>query len=165
MNSEILSLNRKLGDALGYVRSGTQPRFCWQWAPDIPYWSRHLGQVWVLCQWQKPGLTEEEWQRQFNGRYPYPANGMHHAHPESALPVGMRPTPELTQKAIRFLDEQMSTSFIQQLCDVHNEMAEHKAQTDQEWEDRVFETAPAFGNYALGSRGGHVSYGGTDGSR
>jgi hypothetical protein len=160
-SSQIAYLNQRLGDALGRVRGGSLPRFCWIWAPDVPYWARQLGKVWVLCQWRKPSITEKQWQHAFQGRYPYPANGMHHAHPETALPEGEAPTLERTQFYIRALDEQMTTSLTQQLCDVNNEMVEHKQQDDQEWSDFVDDTLPAYANYEPGRRGGHVSYGGT----
>jgi hypothetical protein len=153
-------LNRRLGDSLGYIRSGTEPRFSWRWAPDLPYWASRLGKVWVLCQWQKPGMTEQQWQRQFGGRFPYPVNGMHHAQPETALAPGRLPTAELTQNYIWALDRQMSTSLTQQLCDVHNEVADDQERDYVEWVDKVQDSAPAFGNFDPGNRGGHVSYGG-----
>jgi hypothetical protein len=157
---QIQQLNRRLGDALGYVLSGTEPRFCWKWAPDIPYWASRLGKVWVLCQWQKPGMSEQEWNKQFQGRFPYPVNGMHHAHPETVLPPGQVPTPELTQNYIRALDQQMSKTLVDQFCDVQNELAADKERDDVEWVERVQDSNPAFSNFNPGNRGGHVSYGG-----
>ena len=153
--------NRKLGDALGYVRAGTEPRFCWKWAPTIPYWASRLGKVWVLCQWQRPRMTEKEWLMHFGGRYPYPVNGMHHAHPETALAPGREPTGELTQNYIWALDRQMSTSIVQQVCDVHNDIAADQDRDYAEWVDLVQDSNPAFSNFAPGNRGGHVSYGGS----
>lgn len=158
--THIDQLNRKLGDALGYVRSGTEPRFSWRWAPDIPYWASRLGKVWVLTQWQKPGMSEQEWRKQFGDRFPYPLNGMHHAHCETALPPGQIPTERLTQNYIWALDQQMSQSFEQQLSAVNAEMAEDKERDYVEWVDKVQDSNPAFSNPAPGSRGGHVSYGG-----
>ena len=160
MSKTVEQLNRWLGDALGYVRSGSQPRFCWQWAPDIPMWAPRLGKVWVLCQWQKPGMTEDQWNKHFAGRYPYPYNGMHHAQAETALPPGRLPTQELTQNYIRALDWQMSQSFQNQLIAVNNEVAEDKERDYTEWVEYVQDTNPAFSNFAPGTRGGHVSYGG-----
>lgn len=160
-SSEVRSLNRRLGDALGYVRGGTQPRFQWMWAPDIPYWSTRLGRVWVLCQWRRPGMSPADWDAQFGDRrIPYPAQGMHHAHPETALPPGEVPTIERTQFYIRMLDEQMSATFTDQLCAIQNEIAEDKQRDDTEWVEYVQNTNPAFSNFAPGARGGHVSYGG-----
>jgi hypothetical protein len=156
----IQQLNRRLGEALGYVRSGTEPRFCWKWAPSIPYWSTRLGNVWVLCQWQRPGMTEADWTKQFRGRFPYPANGMHHAHPETALPPGEVPTAELTQNYIRALDQQMTQSFAQQLSAVNQEMSDDQERDYVEWVDKVQDSNPAFSNFEPGKRGGHVSYGG-----
>ena len=158
--THIEQLNRKLGDALGYVRSGTEPRFCWRWAPTLPYWQARLGKVWVLCQWQRPNLTEAQWLKEFHGRYPYPASGMHHAQPETALPPGLAPNEALTQNYIWALDRQMSTSLVQQLCDVQNEVEADKDRDYVEWVDRVQNDNPAFSNFDPGARGGHVSYGG-----
>ena len=158
-HSVIDQLNRRLGDALGYVRSGTQPRFRWQWAPDVPYWSTRLGPVWVLCQWRKPGMSRKDWDAQFgNRRIPYPANGMHHAHPETALPKGLAPNDALTQFYIRTLDQQMSTTLADHLCNVHNEVAERKAQDYVDWVDLVQDSNPAFSNFEPGARGGPVSF-------
>ena len=156
--TQIDQLNRWLGDALGYIRSGTEPRFCWKWAPDIPYWASRLGKVWVLCQWQRPGMSEPEWNKQFAGRFPYPANGMHHAQPETALPPGLCPNRELTQNYIWALDRQMSTSLITHVCDVQNEMAEDRDRDYAEWVEKVQDSNPAFSNFAPGARGGHVSF-------
>ena len=153
-------LNRRLGDSLGYVRSGSEARFSWRWAPDIPYWASRLGKVWVLCQWQKPGMTEQDWRKQFGDRFPYPVNGMHHAHPETALPPGHVPSAALTQFYIRTLDEQMSRSFEQQLSAVNQEMTDDQNQNYADWVDKVQDSNPAFSNFAPGDRGGHVSYGG-----
>lgn len=153
-------LNRRLGESLGYVRSGTEARFSWRWAPDLPYWASRLGKVWVLCQWQKPGITEQQWHEHFRGRFPYPSNGMHHPHTETALPPGVLPTLELTQKYIWALDQQMSTSYTQHWCDVHNEVADDQERNYVEWVDKVQDSNPAFSNFDPGNRGGHVSYGG-----
>jgi hypothetical protein len=153
-------LNRRLGDALGYVRSGTEPRFAWRWAPDLPYWRSRLGKVWVLCQWQRPGMTEPEWKHHFGDRYPYPATGMYHAHPETALAPGELPSERLTQNYIWALDRQMSTSLENQLVAVKNEVADQKERDYVEWVDFVQDSNPAFSNFEPGRRGGHVSFGG-----
>jgi hypothetical protein len=158
--TQVQQLNRRLGDALGYVRGGTEPRFCWAWAPDLLYWRSRLGKVWVLCQWQKPGMTPQQWRAVFGDRYPYPVNGMHHAQPETALPPGAIPTPELTQNYIWAIDRQMSTSFVQQFCDVNNEVADDKDRDYVDWVEKVQDSNPAFSNFEPGKRGGHVSYGG-----
>jgi hypothetical protein len=158
--TQIQQLNRRLGETLGYVRSGTEPRFCWKWAPDIPYWSSRLGKVWVLCQWQKPGMSEADWNKQFGGRFPYPANGMHHAHPETALPAGEIPSAELTQNYIWALDRQMSESYARQLSAVNQEVEDDQERDYVEWVEKVQGSNPAFSNFDPGKRGGHVSYGG-----
>jgi hypothetical protein len=160
MDSTVKALNQKLGDALGRVCSGTQPRFCWKWAPDLPYWASRLGKVWVLCQWQKPFFSEQEWQQQFRGRFPYPSNGMYHAHPETVLAPGRVPTLELTQNYIWALDKQLSTSFISQLCASENAVKDEREQDYVDWVDEVQDSNPAFSNFEPGKRGGHVSYGG-----
>lgn len=159
-NQHIEQLNRKLGDALGYVRGGSQPRFCWAWAPDLPYWQTRLGKVWVLAQWQRPGMPQEEWRKHFGDRFPYPETGMHHAHPETALEPGQIPTEGLTQNYIWALDRQMSQTFGQQLAAVNQEIEDDKDRDYVQWVEKVQDTNPAFSNFDPGHRGGHVSYGG-----
>lgn len=153
-------LNRKLGDALGYVRGGTEPRFMWKWAPDIPYWGKVVGPSWVLCQWGRPQWSRYDWKKEFGDRYPYPANGMHHAHPETALERGQLPNEYLTQNYIWALDIQMETSYEKQLISVNDDLAAQKERDDIEWIEFIQNTNPAFSNFDSGKRGGHVSYGG-----
>jgi hypothetical protein len=153
-------LNRKLGDALGRVRGGSEPRFCWCWAPDLLYWRNRLGKVWVLCQWQLPSMTRHEWAREFEDRLPYPANGMYHAHAETALAPGRLPSEALTQNYIRALDQQMSTSYGQQLISVQDDVEADQAQNYERWVEMVQDSNPAFSNFNSGARGGHVSFGG-----
>lgn len=136
MSSEIVRLNRLLA-SLGRVRGGTLPRFQWAWAPDLPYWSTRLDPQWVLTQWERPHFTEDEWQSQFAGRYPYPANGMYHALIESALPIGREPDEALTQNYVWALDRQMSMTFADQLCSVNNDMERQQERHDQEWVEFV----------------------------
>jgi|SRR5581483_4652674 len=153
-------LNRRLGDALGYVCAGTKPRFSWQWAPDLPYWRTRLGGVWVLCQWIRPLMSPEQWAREFDGRYPYPAEGMFHPHTETALSPGNVPDERLTQNYIRVIDLQMSTTFAEQLIAVEDDLARDKERNELEWVEYVQDQNPAFSNPSPGSRGGHVSFGG-----
>jgi len=54
----------------------------------------------------------------------------------------------------------MSTTVVDQLCDVLNEMEEYREQDYVEWVDQVQNQNPAFSNFEPGKRGGHVSYGG-----
>lgn len=159
-SNTVKALNQKLGDALGYVCSGTQPRFAWKWAPDLPYWRSRLGKVFVLCQWMSPHFTEQQWVAQFQGRFPFPSNGMYHPHAETALSPGSIPTFHLTQNYIWALDRQMSTSLVSQVCDSENAVKDEKDRDYREWVDFVQDTNPAFSNFDWGNRGGHVSYGG-----
>lgn len=137
MSSNIDFLNRRLGESLGFVRGGTLPRYRWAWGPDLVYWSRFLGKQWVMTHWDKPNWSEERWTREFAGRYPYPANGMYHAYCEWALPVGLAPTGELTEKAIRLLGNQMETSFPREMRSVDHDMARQAERFDNEWTEYV----------------------------
>lgn len=158
--TQIDQLNQRFGDALGYVRGGTVPRFCWKYGPELPYWRSRLGKVWVLAQWKRPEVTVQEWQTKFAGRYPYPETGMYHPHSEAKLAPGRLPSQALTEYLIRTLDQQMSTSYMTHLCNVQNEIAIDREADYWQWFDRVQDSAPAFNNFAPGARGGHVSYGG-----
>lgn len=137
MNREIERLNRRLGESLGLVCGGTLPRYRWAWAPDMPYWSRFLSEQWVMTHWDKPNWTEERWTKEFEGRYPYPANGMYHAYCEWALPVGVAPTGEFTQKAIRLLGEQMETDLERETRSVTEAMQRQEERFDGEWTEFV----------------------------
>lgn len=136
-NREVERLNRRLGESLGMVCGGRQPRYRWAWGPDLMYWSRLLGQQWVMTFWGKPEWSEERWNKEFAGRYPYPANGMYHAYCEWALPVGVPPTGELTQKAIRLLGNQMETTQEREMRSVRDDMARQEQQRDDEWTEYV----------------------------
>jgi hypothetical protein len=156
---QVKQLNRALG-VLGYVRGGLLPRFCWMWAPDIPYWSTRLDKVYVLCQWQRPEMSEWEWNRHFAGRHPYPANGMYHPFSETAIPASSL-TEELNQNYIRVLDLQMSRSFAAHLSEVNAEVEKDREDDQTRWTEYVQDMNPAFGNFAPGTRGGFLSFGGT----
>jgi hypothetical protein len=130
-------LNRKLGESLGFVRGGTQPRFRWAWGPSLIFWSKHLSDQWVMTHWDKPNWPRDRWNQEFEGRYPYPENGMYHAYVEWALPVGQEPNDELTQKAIRALDAQMSTTFAKEMRSVNADMERQTQTVDDEWTEYV----------------------------
>ena len=155
--SHIELLNRRLGERLGRVCGGTRPRFQWCWGPDMPYWRNRLGNVWVLCGWQKPALSEAEWAREFEGRCPYPSGGMWHPYAETQLPVGVEPSEPLTAWLMHVLDEQMSRTFADHLSTVNEEMVADKAADDERWVEQVQDSAPAFNNWEYGTRAGAVS--------
>jgi hypothetical protein len=153
------TLNRHLGQSLGHVRSGTLPRFCWKWAPDLPYWHTRLGKAYVLCRWERPNVSEAEWVRRFGGRYPYPANGMYHPFSETAVPAHSL-TEELNQNYIRVIDGQMSRSFASHMSEVNEEVGKDRESDETRWTEYVQDMNPAFSNYDYGKRGGSVSFGG-----
>lgn len=138
------------------------PRFCWMWAPDLPYWRTRLGKVYVLCQWQRPGMSEWEWVARFGGRYPYPANGMYHPFSETAV-SGPSLTDELNQNYIRVIDGQMSRSFQSHLSEVNEEVGKDRENDQTRWTEYVQDMNPAFSNFSFGKRGGSVSFGGIKG--
>lgn len=147
LNREVERLNRRLGESLGMVCAGRLPRYAWAWGPDLVYWSQFLDQQWVMTFWGKPNWSEERWNKEFQGRYRYPANGMYHAYCEWKLPIGLPPNGELTEKAIRLLDEQMNGTFngetidgnvlAKELRSVAADMARQEQQRDDEWTEYV----------------------------
>lgn len=157
--TRIEHLNRRLGQTLGYVCGGTLPRFCWKWAPELPYWRTRLGKTYVLCQWKRPEMSEREWALHFQGQFPYPGNGMYHPFSETAVRESAL-TEELNQNYMRALDQQMSQSFQRHYAAIKDEIERDREADDVRWVEYVQDQNPAFSNFAPGQRGGHVSYGG-----
>lgn len=158
----IEELNRWLGQKLGFAEA-THPRFKWVWAPDLYYmrdmaqikgsalgaqgpqkmsWASKVGRVWMLAQWRPPD-------RYGPARY--------HGHAETALIANMAPTLELTQEIAWVLDKQITASYEEHLRQANQEIADQKESEYSEWVDYVQNFNPAFGNFAPGARGGHVS--------
>jgi hypothetical protein len=160
-NRSVAQLNRRLGDMLGTVRGGMLPRYAWKWAPDLPFFRSRLGKVWVLCVYQIPTMSRQEWLEKVGSEAPYQSNGMYSARPETSLPYGVPPTPEATQFYIRTIGEQMD----QKLRDITAKLQENsdKRQEKQriEWNEYTQDSLPAFENWTPGSRAGNVSFGGT----
>ncbi len=177
-------LNRRLYDSLGSI-GGSRPRFCWMKSTELFWyfrenalenfqrqcWADRIGGVWVMAQWQVPTgfdaqtgqnypLTEENWYRMFRGTIPYPARGEYVAHPETQLAPGQEPTDELTANYIWALDKQMSSTFRGQLRGLKTDLDEHQNAFLENQHDMMLNEAPAFGNYAPGTRGGFLSFGG-----
>lgn len=179
---DIEILNRRLGDALG--RCGMYPRFAWMLASEIFYyfrehahermerfcWADRIGPVWVLAQWRRPAwidqnggtheTTREQWWSSFNGQFPYPERGAYYAHPETALPPGVKPTAEMTAGYIHSLDRQMAANYAEHKRRIDGEIAADAERLDTEWVETVQNSNPAFSNFEPGKRGGHVSFGG-----
>ena len=158
--TEIEQLNRHLGDSLGRVCGGTQPRFQWMFSSDMPYWRTRMEPVWVMCYWRTPVMSEAQWAKYFGGSVPYPTRGMYHPYGNLRVPQGMLPTAAMTAKFIRAADAQMSRTYAQELSAVNDEMAADKAAFDLEWTEKVQDQGPAFGNWDYGNRGGNISFGG-----
>ena len=162
-NQAVRVLNRHIGEQTGLLSNG-KPRFCWQWAPDMPIWRRILGAVWVMSSWTPPAMTELEWQRNFSD--PYPREGMWHAMGETALGIGSEPTWHLTQNYIMAIQKQLS-DFAKPGA-IEKEQAATEQEVHQHHEDdwlgfrqMVQDESPAFNNFAPGKRGNHVSFGGS----
>lgn len=129
----IQQLNRRLGECLGLVCSGTLPRFKWMLATEDPYWGKKLGQRFVLAQWQPNKYTRFQWWEMFGeGRTYQPAG--YSVHSETALEFGVTPDEKLNQNYIRALDKQMQTTEAEQLTAVNEEI---KARQDREYAEWV----------------------------
>ena len=124
MNPEIHRLNKRLGETLGLVASGTLPRFAWKHSTEMPMVAERIGERWLLTEWRRPSMSHAEWMKNSGGRFPYPSAGWYHPYYETALPVGLEPSGDLTQKAIFQFDRQMQQSFEAQLRAVNQELEE-----------------------------------------
>lgn len=181
--TDVNILNRRLGESLGLVLGGSQPRFKWVRAEDCFYylrrgigesfqqrcWADKIGPVWVLAGWRLPMcfdgqssrvMTESEWWAMHRGTLPYPARGHYSVYAESAQPHGKAPTAEVNANYICALRQQMESSYQTQVLDGHTEMALDRREVDKRFWQATADAEPAFGNYDSGNRGGSVSYGG-----
>jgi hypothetical protein len=104
-------------------------------------------------------MPEWEWVRRFEGRYPYPADGMYHPFSETAVRL---PTEELNQNYIRVIDMQMSRSFQSHLSEVKTEVEKDREDDATRWTEYVQDMNPAFSNFEPGKRGGFLSFGGIE---
>lgn len=175
-------LNRRLGEALGFI-GGSQPRFKWVQAQDCFYylrahvgenfqqrcWADKIGPVWVLAGWRLPMcfdgqssrvMTESEWWSMHHGAIPYPARGQYSVFGESKQPPGRLPTAEVNANYIWALRQQMDSTYAEQVCDGHTELALDRADRDKKFWQMTADAEPAFGNYNAGSRDSSVSFGG-----
>lgn len=181
--TEVDLLNKRLGESLGLVLGGSQPRFKWVRAEDCFYylrrnigedfqqrcWADKIGPVWVLAGWRLPMcfdgqasrvMTESEWWNMHHGIIPYPARGHYSVFGETQQPPGKAPTAEVNANYIWALRRQMETSYQTQVLEGHTEMALDRRDWDNKFFEMTADAEPAFGNYNPGSRDSSVSYGG-----
>ena len=102
-----------------------------------------VGRVWMLAQWRPPDQYGA-------ARY--------HGHSETALAYRQFPTLEFTQQIAWVLDQQITTSYEEHLMTINQGLESQKESQYSEWVDYVQNFNPAFGNFAPGARGGHVSF-------
>ncbi len=123
-------LNRRLGESLGRVCSGTLPRFAWKYAPEQPYfvydrddrtllkktWADApapdggtLGKVWLLAEWRVNNVIDHHG---FSDaiRIPSVHAAAYAPYFETALAPGREPTAELTANYVHALDHQLRNS-------------------------------------------------------
>jgi hypothetical protein len=160
--SALNALNDRLGIDLGRVASGTLPRFAWKHASDMPMVSQRVGNRWMLTEWRRPSMTPEQWAKNCPSGKPYPAAGWYHPYLETALPIGMEPTLELTVKAISQFRRQMDTSYENQMRRENDEIRrergyvpdgagyrrldphEDDSEDRRQWVDRIQNSDPRF---------------------
>jgi hypothetical protein len=179
-SKEIQRFNRRLAHDLGTVHG--HPWFQWVWAPDCQYfirmpdheherytpcnWADRIGKVWVLAEWGPPPMDRAAWRRTFQGQFPYPASGREIVHAETALPRGMEPDAAVTQFYIRRIREQADKTFAHHLSEVNAGLEKQQMDARKEFMAMADDWFPAYwstngGAHTPGSRGGHVSFGGT----
>lgn len=159
-SSYVDTLNVRLGDRLGFINGTRSPKWKWMWAPEIRYWATRLGRVWVIAQWIPPKMSSAEWNRQFQGTWPYSTKGMYHAMTETALPEGVLPTGDLTQEWIWHIVRQGAKTPWEMYAEVMAGVEVMKERDEREWNEYTQDFVPAFDNWAPGSRGYHVTFGG-----
>jgi len=171
-NAHIERLNRRLGEALGMVCSGSRPRFAWKWAPDQPHivygrdnrtlikrtWAdkigmdgKPIGRVWVLAQWRVTSAADHHGYGT-GVRVAVMAPAGYKPHMETALSPGEVPSEHLNQNYIWALDRQLSASAEHDKNAILNALAEEK------YEDQRNETRDAkeWRESALGDYDQHV---------
>ena len=156
------------------------PWFQWAWAPDCCYyvrtpgaphesytrrsWADRIGKVWMLVEWGAPPMSREVWWRSFNGQFPYPERGREIAHPETALPPGVKPDADTTQFYIRRINDQASKSYARTLNEINDGLEQDQLNTRKEFLDYADDWFPAYWKngqaHEPGTRGAHVSFGG-----
>lgn len=189
MSAYVQSLNRRLGDALGY--RGNHPRFAWCWAPNqsrFVYdtdnrtllkksWAsmpgpdgKELGRVWVLGEWRES--TAFDHHGFADGlRIPFVRKFDYAPYFESAVLDGSEPTGEITRNYIWALDQQLQRSVEFDRNSFDNYMAEEKYTADRnsarhraDWQENAAAgydaNTGAFGNCIPGTAGGFLSFGG-----
>jgi hypothetical protein len=180
LDKDIQRLNRRLATDLGTLHG--HPWFQWVWAPDCTYlerqpnteherytprsWGDRLGKVWVLAEWGPPPVSREVWRRTFAGQFPYPEKGREIVHGETALPLGMKPDEAVTQFYIKRIREQASTTYAAHLAEINAGLDKQMLDTRKEFMAYADDWFPAYwsskgGAHTPGSRGGHVSFGGS----
>jgi hypothetical protein len=166
MLETVSQLNARIGERLGY--RGNNPRFAWKYAPDLNYfwresyltgfrrqcWADQIGRVWVLCQYRRPEMTQQEWWASFHGEFPYPAQGMYYAHPETALYPGQMPTAEITAAHIHAICTQIEKSYQQHRVECEASADKDMAESAREWDEFVADFNPAFDNWNSGAKSG-----------
>lgn len=134
--TSIEQLNRRLGERLGTVRSGTLPRFKWMLATEDPYWGEKLGPRWVMCQWQENAYSPAEWAQMFEGRRAYlPA--FHQVQAETALAYGDVPDGPLTENLIQAIDKQLQTTEEEENIKIEVETRLREDAEYERWVEKV----------------------------
>ena len=121
--------------------------------------------MWVLAEWGPPPMSPLAWRSSFHGQFPYPEKGREIVHGETALPLGMRPTPDVTQFYIHRIQEQANKSYARHLSEINAGLDKDMLDTRKEFMAYADDWFPAYwsskgGAHTPGTRGGHVSFGG-----
>ena len=175
-------LNRRLGESLGRVCSGTLPRFAWKYAPEQSYfvydrdnrtllkktWADApapsggtIGKTWLLAEWRVNNVSDHHG---FSDALRIPA--VHAAgyapYFETALAPGQEPTPELNQNYIFALDKQLQSSFEDYMTEERYTRDRNERRDSADWRETAAgqydEFTGAFGNLDAGKRSGFMSF-------
>lgn len=180
-NSELRSLNKRIGLALGFTPFG-ESRYKWLnseqiWRPyrvdgydykpfsssgllvALPKYKLRkvnaaLVNQWVICQWEAP-IPEEQWRKQFGYSMEWPSHGDYYP-TGVVLDRGVEPTVTLTEVFIREMNHQLKKKYADHLKEAEDAVAAGERKDDNRVEDVVVDALPAFLNDP--GKKGHVSF-------
>lgn len=179
-NSYIDILNRRLGEALGFVGGGSRPRFCWKFAPDELMffygpagelirrrWAeapapsgQPVGAAWLLAGWRE--MPEVDHHGFGQGlRFAAVRAAGYSPFFETICPQWELPSEKLNANYIWALRKQLDTSFEEYMMEERymsdSEERRNKAAWLEKAQHGYDDWTGAFGNCEPGARGGYLS--------
>lgn len=148
------SRDRDLFCPMGRLDS-TDPKASYEMVPQV--WDER----WTLAMWQAPP-SRLEWEAQFKGQVPYPAQGYYVAVDTACdwiLEQGYEPNERITQYVINLRRKELAMKEQGILESFQNATQRRAKEKEAAADDFLTNKWTAFSNVP-GKRGGHVSFGG-----